>query len=214
MRRIPSGGGRGIADGSCSREKGCRECVKVLQEGDVKGVEDAPIGGIPEAIGFGVGSVPDEDARSGPLEEFGVVGGDECIGTAADFTEVGERGRAAVPKFVGSSAVNGGGRSEIGEVSSSGAKFVPEVGRRVAGKAHGMGFVEKGAVETFSTAVLCRGVRSGELVVDAMERTPFRHCVGSEFTVIGDEDFEAFTTLVFNSTVPGLEDGGGFVFTS
>ena len=173
MRCIPSGGGRGITSGGFSGKEGCRERVEMFQEGNMKGVGNAPIRGIPEAIGFGVGGIPDEDTGSGSLEKFGIVGGDEGIGTAANFTEVGERGRAAVPEFVGSSAVNGSGRSKVGEVSSSGAKFVPEVGRCIAGKAHGAGFVEEGAVETFSAAVLCRCVRSSELVVDAVEGTPF-----------------------------------------
>jgi hypothetical protein len=112
----------------------------------MEGVEDASIGGVPKAIGFGMGGIADENAGSGSLEEFGIIGGDERVGTASNFTEMGEGGRTVVPEFVGSSSINGGGRSEVGEVSSSCAEFIPEVGGCITGNAHGTSFVEEGAV--------------------------------------------------------------------
>ena len=60
-------------------------------------IADAPGRRVPEAVGFGMGGVADEDAGYRALEDFGVVGWNERIGTATDFTEMGERGRAFVP---------------------------------------------------------------------------------------------------------------------
>ena len=78
-----------------------------------------------------------------------------------------------MPEFIRSSSVDGCGCSEVGEVGSSSAEFIPEVGGCVTGEAHGTGFVEEGTVESFSTAILGRSVRSSELVIDAVEGTPF-----------------------------------------
>jgi hypothetical protein len=69
----------------------------VFEEGDMVRIADAPGRRVPEAVGFGMGGVADEDAGYRALEDFGVVGWNERVGTATDFTEMGERGRAFVP---------------------------------------------------------------------------------------------------------------------
>ena len=63
--------------------------IKMFKEGDVKGVEDGAGGHIPQAIGFGVRRVPNEDARARALIYLRIMGLDEGKGMAANFAKVG-----------------------------------------------------------------------------------------------------------------------------
>ena len=139
----------------------------------MEGVNDASIGQIPKVVGLGMRCIADENARGGTLEEFGIICGDKRIGTAANFAKMGKGGRLAVPEFIRSPPVNGCGCSEAGEVGSSGTEFIPEVGGCIAGEVHCTSFVKEGAVELLSTAILGRSVGSSELVIDAVQGTPF-----------------------------------------
>ena len=60
-------------------------------------------------------------------------------------------------------------------------------------------------MEAFCAAIVGRGVRGSELVVNTMLAAPSSDGGGGEFTVVGDKDFEVCTRLVFNSTMPGLQ---------
>jgi len=63
--------------------------IEMFEEGDMKGVEDGIRSHIPQAVGFGVRRVSNEDARARALIYFRIVGLDEGKGSAADFTKVG-----------------------------------------------------------------------------------------------------------------------------
>ncbi len=99
----------------------------------VKGIEDTISGRVPKAIGLGIGSMSDEDAREGTVEKFRIVSGDKGKGTTADFSKMGERGLVPIPKLMGGLTIISGGASEIGKVGHSGDKLIPHVERRVAG---------------------------------------------------------------------------------
>ena len=58
----------------------------MLYKGDMVRVEDPPGSGIPKAIGLCKWGIPDEYTRYGALQNFWIIGGDEGIGMATDFS--------------------------------------------------------------------------------------------------------------------------------
>ena len=79
---------------------------------------------------------------------------DEGISATANLTKVGKGRNTTEPEFVGCPAIQRGSGSEVGKESSGGRKFVPEVLRSFACKAHSAGFVRQGAVEAFCSAIV------------------------------------------------------------
>jgi hypothetical protein len=67
-------------------------------------------------------------------------------------------------------------------------------------------------VKALHATVLSGSVRGGELMIDAMFSAPVGHGFGSKFTVVGDENFEFMTGLVFDHAMPSAKDGGSFRF--
>ena len=61
----------------------------MFEEGDVKGVEDSAGGHIPQAIGFGVRRIPNEDAGARALIYLRIMGLNEGKGSAANFAKGG-----------------------------------------------------------------------------------------------------------------------------
>ena len=68
-------------------------------------------------------------------EKFRVVGVDECIGAAPDFTEVGKGREAFEPELVRCSAMKGSRWGEVCEKSGSCGELVPQGWWGLAGKA-------------------------------------------------------------------------------
>ena len=72
-------------------EKMCLARFRVIGEripnlkGDMIGVEDARGRRVPKPVGFGVGSIPNEDTRKRALIHFGQRQRVKCEGTAADL---------------------------------------------------------------------------------------------------------------------------------
>jgi hypothetical protein len=126
--------------------EGCWFSVEVFNERNVKRVENAVTGGVPQPVGFCVRTVTDHYAGKGAREKFGVVGVDERIGTAPDFTEVGKGRETFEPELIRRSAMKGSGWGEVCEKSGSCRELVPHGWWGLAGKAHCSCFFNKGAV--------------------------------------------------------------------
>lgn len=152
----------------------------------MEGVENVASGRVPEVVSFSMGGIANEDAGDGLLEEFGVIGWGECVGAAANFTEVGEGGGSLVPKFGRHFSSNGGGSGKVGEVGSGSTELILEVGRGITCKAHGTSFIKQSVVEVVSMTILCGCIGCGELMVYAMKGGPGGHGVGGEFAVVSD----------------------------
>jgi hypothetical protein len=125
-------------------------------------IENSVSGTVPQAIRLGVGSIPNEGARYGTVAYLWVVSRDECKGTTANFTEMGQRGLMVIPKFVRCLTVICRCAGEVGKIGGGGTKLIPHGEGRSTRRAHGACFVHKSAVEPFSTAVMGRRVRSSE----------------------------------------------------
>ena len=119
-------------------------------------------------ISLGMGSVADENAWKGALENLWIVHGDEGEGTTADLAKVAQRGTPAKPKFKRGLSIDRSGGSEGGQVGSSCAEFVPEISWSFTGQLHGTSFAENGPMEVFSTSIVHRCIGGHELVIDPM----------------------------------------------
>ena len=69
----------------------------LLDEGDMKGVENAVEAAVPEPVGFGMCGVANEGTFDGAVMEFRVVRGDEGESAAANFSKMRNGGFATVP---------------------------------------------------------------------------------------------------------------------
>jgi hypothetical protein len=137
-------------------------CIEQFDEGNVKGIENSVSGRIPKAVSLGIRSVTDKEAWNGAIKYFGIMGGNKRERTASNFTEMRKRRFSFIPKLVRSLTIIGRGASEVGEICRCSDEFVPHVDGSVASRSHGTRFVKQCAVETLSTAVVCRCVGSSE----------------------------------------------------
>ena len=67
-------------------------------------------------------------------------------------------------------------------------------------------------MEAFSLPVVCRSIGSGTLMLNTMGCTPFSHGFGNKLSVISDDDLNLMVSLVFDSTMPTVQDISGFRF--
>jgi hypothetical protein len=86
---------------------------------------------------------------------------------------------------MGRFSFEGRGSSEVCEVGSRCAEFIPHGSRCVACESHGPGLTKDGLVKMFSTTIVHRCIGGSKLVFDAMFRTLVCHGFGNKFTVIG-----------------------------
>ena len=69
----------------------------LLDESDMKGVENAVEEAVPKPVGLGMCGIANEGTFDGAVMEFRVVHGDEGESTAADFSKMRNGGFATVP---------------------------------------------------------------------------------------------------------------------
>ena len=108
---IPAGRGIGIDGNGGPGEKVDRLLIKMLQEGNMEGVEYASICCVPESISFCMRSVADEDAGTRAMIDFQIVCLDEGEHSAANFTKMGEGRNLTCPEFVRCLSIECGGSS-------------------------------------------------------------------------------------------------------
>ena len=91
-------------------------------------------------------------------------------------------------------------------------EFVPKRAWGIACEAHSASLPTDRSVQSFHSAVLGRGIRGAELMIDAEGLAPKFHGFGYEFAIVGGEDAECLATLYCNGFVPGLKGRIGIAF--
>lgn len=144
----------------------------MLNERDMKRIENAVRGTVPKAVSFGVRGVANQDTGYGTMVEFGIMSRDERKGTTTNLSKMRQRRFTAVPEFIGCFTIVGRSASKISEVRGSDTKFIPQIKRGGTGRVHGPCFVHERAVESFSMPVVGRSVGGSEEMKYTFLSTP------------------------------------------
>ena len=110
--------------------------------------------------------------------DFRVMSWDKDESLAADLAKMGNRWFVSEPKLRRRFTVVCRRTRKVGEVCSGSTELIPHVGGSVTGGFHGACFVKEGAMQPFSTTVVCGCIRSGEEVKDTLFRAPFLYLEG------------------------------------